>query len=266
MSRVSERLRCLLDQSGLAWPGPIEHHPVIGSTSDRLKQLASEGAPEWSVVLADRQTAGRGRHGREWVSPPGNLYLSTLLRPRLAGQRLALVPLVAGVAVAEAVAQLGVEASLKWPNDVVAAGRKLAGVLAESCTSGSRTQAVVLGIGVNVKAEPTALPASLRTIATSIAAEGGRELDPLVIAAQVLSRLAVWYDALATTDPSRLVEAWRALSLPWWGKGVVVRSGEALIRGLAHGVDSTGALVVELPDGTLERVVAGEVSLARLGG
>jgi BirA family biotin operon repressor/biotin-[acetyl-CoA-carboxylase] ligase len=261
---VPERLRRLLRGLGCVWTAPIEHHEVIGSTSDRLKELAAEGAAEWSVVLADRQTAGRGRHGRHWVSPVGNLYLSTLLRPRFAAERVGLVPLVAGVALAEALAGFGVSASLKWPNDLVAAGKKLAGVLAEAGASGGRVETIVVGVGVNIAADPGQLPAELRACTTSVAAEGGRTEDRLGVAAAVLARLRAWKDRLATKDTPELIEAWRARSVPWWGRGVEVRSGMTTIRGVARGVDAAGSLVLELPDGRLESVIAGEVRELRL--
>ncbi|HLA79334.1 MAG TPA: biotin--[acetyl-CoA-carboxylase] ligase, partial [Vicinamibacteria bacterium] len=118
-SRLSERLR-----TEKRWPGEIYHFAELGSTNDWLKDACRHGLPEWSLVVADRQTAGRGRHGRAWASPPGNLYLSVLLRPRLPAELVSLLPLLAGVAVVEAAAGWGVAAELKWPNDVQAGGLK----------------------------------------------------------------------------------------------------------------------------------------------
>src|SRR6266540_629595 len=120
MTSLADRLRDALRARGLDWPAPIEHHVRLGSTSDRLKEKARKGAPEWAAVLADEQTGGRGRQGRAWASPPGGLYLSVLLRPRFAPASL--IPLAAGVAVVEALGEHGVTAELKWPNDVLAGG------------------------------------------------------------------------------------------------------------------------------------------------
>ena len=142
----------------------------IGSTSDRLKALARGGAPEWTVVLADVQTGGRGREGRTWVSPPGGLYLSVLLRPRF--EKVGLLPLAAGVAVAEAAGELGVRTELKWPNDVLASGRKLAGILSEAASGPAGVEWVALGIGVNVSLDAARLPPEMQDGVTSLAAEG----------------------------------------------------------------------------------------------
>ena len=211
-------------------------------------------------MLAERQSGGRGREGRAWQSPPGGLYLSLLLRPGKAPA--ALLPLAAGVAVAEAVASLGVACQLKWPNDVLASGRKLAGILAEASSSSAGVDWVVLGIGVNVALDPASLPAELRHDVTSLAAEGSAGAGPDLVAAAVIVRLGVWYDALREA-PSRVAAAWRERAVPWWGSSVEVRQGASVLRGLLAAVDDEGALVIELPGGELRRLVSGEVSRLR---
>jgi len=239
----------------------VEWHDELGSTSDRLKELARAGAPEWTAVLAERQTSGRGRGERAWLSPPGGLYLSVLLRP--AAAKAAVLPLAAGVAVAEAASRLGVAAELKWPNDVLVKGRKLAGILAEAASSGATLDWVALGIGVNVGLDPKLLPAELQGAVTSLAAEG-RAAAPDAVAALVLARLAVCYDQLRES-PARAVAAWRARAAPWWGSAVSVTSGASVLHGRLRAVDDDGALVLELPDGELRRLVSGEVSQLRRG-
>jgi BirA family biotin operon repressor/biotin-[acetyl-CoA-carboxylase] ligase len=252
-----------LSEATAARGGPrlaaVEWHPELGSTSDRLKQLARGGAREWTVVLADRQSSGRGREGRRWESPGGGLYLSVLLRPP--GERAALVPLAAGVAVAEAVAALGVRAELKWPNDVLARGRKLGGILAEASSGSAGVEWVVVGIGVNVALDASSLPAELALSATSLAAEGAAA-DASGLAAAVLARLGVWYDALREA-PGGVVAAWRERAVPWWDSEVDVRSGDALLRGRLVEVADDGALVIELGGGVRRRLVSGEVSRVR---
>ena len=238
----------------------VEWHESIGSTSDRLKDLARAGAPEWTAVLAERQTGGRGREGRTWQSPPGGLYLSVLLRPR--SEPASLVPLAAGVAVAEAVASFGVACELKWPNDVLASGRKLAGILAEASSGSAGVEWVVLGLGLNVALEASSLPAELRDGVTSLRAEAAREASPEAVAVAVLARLGVWYDALREA-PSRVVAAWRERAIPWWGTLVDVRSGAAVLRGRLVTVDDDGALVIEFSGGDRRRFVSGEVSRVR---
>jgi len=232
--------------------GPLEWHGEIGSTSDRVKDLARGGAPEWTVVAADHQTSGRGRGGRTWASPPGGLYLSVLLRPRAVP--LTLLPLAAGVAVAEAVASLGVAVELKWPNDVLASGRKLAGILAESSSSGGAVDWVAL--------DPGGVP-ELAERATSLRALGA-SVEPVAVAARVLARLVVWYDALRG-EPSRVAAAWREHAAPWWGSEgeVTTHGGERVLRGRLRAVDDAGALVIELPQGETRHLVSGEVQRLR---
>lgn len=245
----------LLAARGAAWPAPIEHLAEVGSTSDALKARARQGAPEWSVVVADRQSAGRGRLGHEWGSPPGNLFLSVLLRPRFAA--VTLVPLTAGLAVAEALPEL--DTRLKWPNDVLVNGRKLAGILAEAQSGAAGMESMVVGIGVNVGLMAEDLPTPLRATATSWRMETGAPRDPLEVAAAVLARLRVWYHALAGGDAAAVVAAWRGRSVPWWGREVRARSGDQDLRGIARGISAAGALLIEAPDGALREVLAGEV-------
>lgn len=255
----ADELRDRLSARGTAWTARIDWFETVGSTSDWLKERARAGAPEWSVCYADRQTAGRGRQGRTWASPPGNLYLSVLLRPRLDARRLTLIPLAAGLAVAQAVEEAGVHASLKWPNDVLVGGRKLAGVLSESSAGDHPGSGVVVGIGVNVGADPGALIDDAGVAATCLVAERGRPVEPVELAAAVLARLTLCYDALGRGQVTPLLDEWRARSVPWWGRDVEMRSGREVLRGVARDVDESGALVLELADGTRRRVLSGEV-------
>jgi len=240
--------------AGVEWP------VSIGSTSDRLKTLARGGAPEWTVVLADIQTGGRGREGRTWVSPPGGLYLSVLLRPRL--DSVSLLPLAAGVAVAEAAGELGVRTELKWPNDVLASGRKLAGILSEAASGPAGVEWVALGIGVNVSLDAASLPPEIQGAVTSLAVEGAAAVPVHVVAAAVLARLAVCYDALRS-GPGAILSAWRSHAAAWWGSLADVRAGEVPLRGRLLEVDDDGALVLELEGGERRRLLSGEVTRVR---
>ena len=178
-------------------------------------------------------------------------------------------PLAAGVAVAQAAAELGVDASLKWPNDVVVArGRgdageyaKLAGILVEGAAEGERTAAVI-GVGLNLAEQAPRDRA--RGAATSVREETGRQVERDGAAAAVLARLRVWYDAVARGEAGAVVEAFTARALPWWGRTVEVRSGETAISGIARGIDSRGALLLELPDGRTAALVSGEARQVRL--
>jgi BirA family biotin operon repressor/biotin-[acetyl-CoA-carboxylase] ligase len=241
----------------------VEWPESVVSTSDRLKALARGGAPEWTAVLADRQTGGRGREGRAWLSPPGGLYLSVLLRPRF--ERVGLLPLAAGVAVAEAADEVGVGTTLKWPNDVLASGGKVAGILSEAVSSPSGVEWVVLGIGVNVALDPAELPPGMREGVTSLAAEGATGVSVPAVAVAVLARLAVCYDALRSR-PGDVVASWRSRSACWWGGTVDVRTGSGSWRGRLRDVDDEGALVIEVEGGGTRRFLSGEVTRVRPSG
>lgn len=260
MTAVAEALREGLRARGRDWTAPIEHHERLVSTNDRLKERARDGAPEWTVVLADEQTGGRGRQGRVWASPPGGLYLSVLLRPGF--EASGLIPLAAGVAVVEALREWGVAAALKWPNDALAGGRKIAGILAEASSSGSRLDWVVLGLGVNLEAGE-GLPAGVVETATSVWALTSARVELGVAACAVLAHLASWYDALRA-EAASVVRAWNERALPWWGRHVELRSGGQVMRGIAEGIDPGGALVLVLEDGSRTVVLSGDVTALRL--
>jgi BirA family biotin operon repressor/biotin-[acetyl-CoA-carboxylase] ligase len=264
MLTIPDRLRALLAARGSDWPAPIEYVEELGSTSDRLKERWRESAPEWSVVLANRQTAGRGRQGHRWISPGGNVFLSVLLGPRCGAERLTLVPLAAGLAVAEGVEEHGVAPRLKWPNDVLVGGRKIAGILAEGLSGPGGIDAVVLGVGVNVSLDSTSLPEELRSSVTSLRAEIGAPVEALAVTAAVLARLTVWYHALASNNgAARVVGAWRARSVAWWGAEVEAREGDELIRGVAKGIDDRGALLIESPGGAIRALLSADVHEVR---
>jgi BirA family biotin operon repressor/biotin-[acetyl-CoA-carboxylase] ligase len=251
----SRRLADLLRSRGVGWPAAIEHALVVDSTNERLKEQARNGAPEWSAILAERQTAGRGRHGHAWISPAGNLHLSVLLRPALPAHSWGVLPLAAGLAVCEAVSELGVAAHLKWPNDVLVRGRKLAGILVEAVSGGRGLECAVVGVGVNVAAAPS-------EDATALAVEGV-SADLPEVAAAVLARLRVCYDALAREGAEAVVLRWRQRAVEWWGTVIELHSAGQVRRGVARGVDERGALLFEDASGRVEAIVAGEAREVR---
>jgi BirA family biotin operon repressor/biotin-[acetyl-CoA-carboxylase] ligase len=231
--------------------GRIIWYDEVGSTNDVAASRADRGAEEGVVVLAGRQTAGRGRLGRTWVSPAGaGIYASMVLRP--SPEAAALLTIAAGVAVAtgiEAATGLGVQ--LKWPNDVQAGGRKLAGILAE----GSADH-VVLGVGINVL--PAAFPPDVAQRATSLEGELGRTVDRGLVLAECLAAMADQYGRLRREGGTRLIEAWRLRAAATLGRHVEWETAGERRVGLAENIDPDGALVVR--SGTvLVRVRSGEV-------
>ncbi len=244
----------------------VEYLADVGSTNDVALDRAARGAPHGTVILADMQRAGRGRHGREWFSPPGaGLYLSAIVRRDAWGDALSLVTLAAGVAAARGLsAATGLAFELKWPNDVVIGRpwRKLAGILSESVSVGSRIDAVVVGIGVNVRR--SAFPPVLRDRATAIELETDWPVDAAACAVEVIAALADVVRTLGPRERGAVVDAWREFGRAGLG-GAAVRWNDqrGARRGVARDVDDTGALVVEA-DGRIERLVAGEVLWDRM--
>jgi len=247
----------------------IEYVPEVDSTNDLALARASAGAPHGLVILADAQRAGRGRRGRAWHSPAdAGVYMSVVLRPTAWADALSLVTLAAGVSVAHGLrAATGLALELKWPNDVVIGRpwRKVAGILSESVSAVSTVDAVVVGIGVNVR--PTAFPPEIAHRATALEAELGREVDRAACGVEILAALAGVLGRLERGDRVWVLDEWRRLGAAGLG-GVPVRwndeHGER--RGLARDLDDRGALVVEAGGGRVERLVAGEVFWERLSG
>ncbi len=246
----------------------ITYLPTTASTNDVASALAAAGHCEGPVVVAEAQTQGRGRRGRQWFSPPaGGLYVSVIVAPATsAGDPLlatSLVTLAAGVAVAEAVqAVTGLAPDLKWPNDLLVGGRKLAGILAEGVAStdpagGGRLQAVVLGYGINVG--PMSLPAELAARATSLAAELGRHVDRAALWAETLASLDARYGDLLAGRFDAILDAWRQRAPSSRGARVRWDPGTGTRTGITHGIDGQGALLVRTASG-LERIASGEVT------
>jgi BirA family transcriptional regulator, biotin operon repressor / biotin---[acetyl-CoA-carboxylase] ligase len=242
------------------WLG-IELHELdeCDSTNDEASARAAAGAPHGTVVTAAAQRRGRGRLGRAWYSPPGeNLYLSCVLRPELPASALPPVTLAAGVAVADAVAAFGVRPAVKWPNDVVVAGRKLAGVLTEMTTRGDRLDFLVLGIGVNLGSR--SFPPELAGVATSVALESGREVTPDRFRAELLPGLETWLDRFFRGGVAAVGPAWTERS-GMAGARVRVMAGGLPVEGTASGIAEDGSLDVRDDRGHHVRVVAGDVIL-----
>jgi BirA family biotin operon repressor/biotin-[acetyl-CoA-carboxylase] ligase len=248
LARASNRLASLVRH--------VQWHGVLPSTNDRAAEYAERGAPEGTVLIAGSQTAGRGRQGRSWQSPPGaGLYFSILLRP--APDVVPLLTIAAGVAVAEGIrTATGLVPTLKWPNDLLVAGRKLAGILAEAGASRTGVSHVVLGVGINVR--PAVYPPDVAMRATSLEGEVGRHVDPGVVLAECLAALAARYDDLNRGRATAVLDAWRASAKPLLGQPVEWDDCGNMRRGVAEDVDGTGALVVRTAAGHA-RVISGEV-------
>jgi BirA family biotin operon repressor/biotin-[acetyl-CoA-carboxylase] ligase len=246
--------------SGL--PAPV-YHAETGSTNDDALALASAGAPEGTAVIAGRQTAGRGRHGREWFSPPdAGLYVSVVARPPQAA--VPRVTLAAGIALARAVgAATALPVELKWPNDLVIGRpwRKLAGVLCETSGVGGRAEAVVIGAGLNIRS--TAYPPELAPRATSLEAELGRDVDRDLVIVDVLAGFAQVLRQLHQPDLSWIRGEWLRYGRAALGATVTWHAEGMIRRGVVLDLGDDGALRVDTPDGPA-MLRAGEVTWERV--
>ena len=242
----------------------IEYRPTVGSTNDLAKELARQGAPEGLLVLADQQTAGKGRLGRAWSTPPGAaIAMSLVLRPDLPLHQAPRITLAAAVAVAEAVREVAdLAAGIKWPNDVLLRGRKLCGILTEMEAEMDRVSFVVVGIGVNVGLRREEMDPAFRETATSLAEEGAVGVRRAALVQAILARLEQSCDDLLAGRFPQVLDRWRALSVTL-GQPVRVLGvdGLAVLEGVAEQVDEDGALLVRDYGGRVHRVFSGEVSL-----
>lgn len=241
-----------------------------GSTNDEAARLARAGASRGTVVIAERQTAGRGRDGRAWESPPGGLYMSIVLRPPLALVAVPPMTLAIGIGVCEAARAFGARSVLKWPNDLLVVsnspalpggGRKLAGVLVEAQSQGNRLESVVVGIGINLSGE---LPAALGERAITLEEAAGVKIDREQFVERLLADVERWVERYVAVGLEAIIPAWRermalglaARATPTSGVGVPV-------EGVVEGLDEDGALLLRDDDGRVHKVMSGDVEVLR---
>ena len=234
--------------------------PETGSTNDEAKRLARKGAVEGTLVIADYQTDGRGRLDRRWVAPPGSsLLMSLVFRPRLAPHQVQRLTMICGLGLADAVeSETELRIGLKWPNDLVANGAKIGGILTEVELLKGHVEYAVVGIGLNVNLDRDELPSDLLVPATSLSLALGRPVPRLVLLQLFLRNLESRVVALASGLSPH--EEW-AERLSTLGQAVTVSTFHRVFSGVAEGVDADGALQIRLPNGRLETVLAGDVTL-----
>src|SRR5262245_23858723 len=235
-------------------PFIIHHFTEISSTNDRLKEMVD--APEFTCVVADQQTAGRGRRAHLWYSAPGDgLYLSILLRPKSLS-RISLLSLTAAIAVAETLIDRGVAGiDIKWPNDVLVNQRKVAGILAEGMSTSPAAIRLVMGIGVNLNHR--SFPDSLVGIATSLAIETGEKIAVDRYRDELLDRVCHWYRSWESG--ASIIDRWEELSSYASGKKIIALLDDQRIEGETAGLTETGALRVKTTSGELKTIFSGEV-------
>lgn len=229
----------------------IHHFYQIDSTMHAARELARGGADEGTVVITESQTHGRGRLNREWLSPTGGIYFTLVLRPMISPTYATRMNLMASVAVATTIRKLlGLNAVLKWPNDVLIEGKKVCGILAEIDAEMDVVNFVSLGIGVNAN---TSIP-QFENTATSLKQALGRDVSRKQFLTALLKEIERWQTLLMETD---LLEEWRRLSVTL-GKDVRILTPGEVIMGRAIDIDNTGALIIRERDGSLRKTVAGD--------
>jgi BirA family biotin operon repressor/biotin-[acetyl-CoA-carboxylase] ligase len=238
----------------------FHYYLEIDSTNTRARQLAEGGAPEGAIVIAEKQTHGRGRLGRSWISPAFvNLYFSLVLRPQLPPAYAAQITLVAAVALADAVARFSLDPpAIKWPNDILVGGKKLAGILTESSVALERVNYVILGIGVNINFAHAMMPEPIRGRATSLMECAGQVVSREAFLERLIQDLYRCYGILREAGFNPIARRWEEyFSLR--GKPVRVEMGDDTLAGVAKGIDNDGALLVEGERGQIHRILAGDV-------
>lgn len=248
-----------MNASGPALPPGfrLRHYDSVGSTNDEAKTLARGGAPSGTLVWAGQQTAGRGRRGRTWLSPAGNLYLSLVERPEEPPARAAQLGFVAALGLGDALAALAGPAPqlrYKWPNDLLANGKKIAGILLESENAAQDSvDFVVIGIGVNIAHAPR----DVEFPATSLAAEGVAGITPAVLLEGFARHFPGWAQRWRVEGFAPIRAAWLAAA-SGLGNSIKVRLEHSTLFGRFHGLDDDGALVLDAAEGR-RRIAAGEV-------
>lgn len=247
------------------WLGKnIIYEEIIDSTNQYAKKLGEENVINGTVVVAGQQTAGRGRRGRDWVSPKGNCYLSMLLRPPIHAEHASRLTLVAALALAESITEVsGLKVQIKWPNDIVINGKKLCGILTESSFDGNDLKYVVIGIGINVNQD--VFDTAIQEMATSIFVEKGQFIDCACLIGAFLNKFERWFEQFAITeDLSSLQERYNELLVNCNREVRVLDETEWI--GIALGINETGELLVRNNIGDVRSVFAGEISVRGIYG
>lgn len=244
----------------------IYYFDELDSTNVKIKELAIGGAEHGTVVVADKQTAGKGRRGRTWESPAGtNLYFSILLRPTFATEKAPMLTLVMAYSAAKAIREyLHMEAMIKWPNDLVLEKKKICGILTEMTLNGMDIDHIVVGTGINVNL--TEFPEELRGTATSLFLEKGTEIDRKVLLEKVLQEFWRQYELFVEKQTLSYLQKEYNAMLVNCGKEVCVLEPENEYRAIAKGINCAGELLVTKTDGSEAVVYAGEVSVRGIYG
>ncbi len=245
----------------------IHYFREIDSTNNKAKDLAASGAPEGTIVIAEQQTKGRGRRGRVWFSPPGGgIYISLILRPEMPPNEAPTMTLMTAVAVAEALISLvELEVSIKWPNDILVGGKKVAGILTEISTEMDSIDFIIVGLGMNVNMPLASFPKEINDIVTSILLETGKHFSRIELIRAYLHFHEKYYKIFQKNGYEPIIERWKELS-NMFGRNIMVNVLGKEYSGEVIDMDNDGALILKDNQGNLHRVFSGDVTLLRRSG
>lgn len=229
----------------------------VNSTNEEAKKLADEGAKEGTVVIAEMQKKGKGRLNREWVSPKGGLWLSIILRPDFGSEEASKITMMAGVAAVESIIYPGLDARIKWPNDVLINGKKICGILTEMRSHNKNVDYVVLGLGINANFDLEELPEQIRGSATSLRYELGKDVNIQGLLQQIIKEVDYYYDILKSGKSNKIVGIWKK-QCDTLGRNVRIITQNETIEGIALDIDDKGALAVRAGDGKIHKFLAGD--------
>lgn len=246
------------------WGAEVTSFKTLGSTNRYLWQKALDGAPHGQVVVADQQLSGRGRRGRQWHSPAGlNLYFSVLLRPHLQLDQVPQLSLVTAAALWQALSAECLGLEIKWPNDLLCQGLKLAGILAEMKPASGKAEFVIVGVGLNVNAKTSDFPSELQGVVTSLSCECGRDFNLAKLLGRILQELAVFEERFYLDGLQGAIRDIINRNFFLAEKDVVIHSGDHRRECRAHSIDDSGRLVVTTKDGQKMAFATGEAWLEK---
>jgi BirA family biotin operon repressor/biotin-[acetyl-CoA-carboxylase] ligase len=241
----------------------IHYYDEVDSTNTRAQTLVKEGAAEGTLVIAEHQTSGRGRMGRQWYSPKGKgLWMSLVLKPRIPLQYAPQLTLLVAVALCRSIRKLtAINVGIKWPNDLLVDGKKVSGILLESSADEEKLQHVIAGVGISVNLGLDDFPEEIRDVASSLSIQAGSKIDRVELLCQFMMELETLYNLYHEEGFTPIKMLWEALNV---SIGCVVRqqSTKGLLEGTAEGIDDHGALIVRLTDGSLARWYSSNVEFA----
>lgn len=246
----------------------MEYLQQVDSTNVYAKKIAENRFQNGTVVLAEEQARGKGRLGRQWISPKGKgIFMSLMLKPKIAPSEAAKITLLTACAVSKAIEETcGISVQIKWPNDIVVKGKKLCGILTEMGAEMDEINYLIVGIGINVNLEQQELPEELWPIATSLQIEKGEKLDRKRLAASVLNYFEDYYKLFTETGSiAAFIKEYKAKCVVM-GKEVKILSSTMEMQGTVTDISEEGQLILELPDGSIREIISGEVSLRALEG